>query len=839
VEISMRVKTSESGRTFESTEGVNGQEDLRFLDANPTFDNPEWESIDFHVLIVRLSCLQDIQSSTPHLFLTQAVRQGVPQSYVDMAFFPDMRTRKLYEQNGLPLLIGLESRKPIEAFDLVLFSNAYILELINLPYLLLHSKIPLFSGNRDEKTPLLFLGGSNALVTQALINEDGDCLVDGIFFGEGEGEVAGMVRRCYELKGEPRRSRLEKLADSTPGLWISGSLRETVKKALYSSARPYVFPYPILYGTEAKTARLQITHGCPFSCAFCLEGYDRKPYREIPEEEVFEAAKRLKMFSGAETLDLASFNPSSHNQLIPILTRLNRLFCRVQLMSQRLDTLSDSPAMLEAQIIAGKRSFTFGVEGISNRQRAFLHKSLSMEQIQETLRKLLRERVREIKLFYILTGYEEEHDFREFTDFLDWLASEHRSTKSGTRIIFSANRLLRLPFTPLRYDRLFLEEREWRSIVERARSLCAGHGVEFRSLLPWGDYWCSQVLALGGYWLHRPLTALAARGPFFDRRLSPGAYRAFREWTETHRHLIQELSAEKPEHQPFPLEFVENAPAAQLLYRRYEKLKKSLNIHRTDKLERVRVRLNTGKFTPEYEPNSTGRAGSQVALKNLAAVMEKKKQNGTLYARIWLPRSVAGACPEWLNAWMMREMLATHPCLVDNLLTIRESIFYHDSNRERWRCWFGKTVIAIRGLELSSIKKVLEDTVATPGSGPATLTIEDFPELFQPGRFQWSQLVVCKPRASFSQAMDQFSDYLRSEHIPATVVRSGSGYNLVIAAKYWKKGIVFSGSVIESGDGWEAELIVGPKFDLSGLLKALAGRTQEAQLSVEIREVQL
>ena len=88
---------------------------------------------------------------------------------------------------------------------------------------------------------------------------------------------------------------------------------------------------------------------------------------------------------------------------------------------------------------------------------------------------------------------------------------------------------------------------------------------------------------------------------------------------------MEELSAEKPEHQPFPLEFVENAPAAQLLYRRYDKLKKSLNIHRTDKLERVRVRLNTGKFTARSEPNSIGRAGSQVALKNLAAVMEKRK----------------------------------------------------------------------------------------------------------------------------------------------------------------------------------------------------------------------
>ena len=835
----MRVKTSESGRTFESAEEVNGQEDLSFLDANPTFDNPEWESIDFHVLIVRLSCLQDIQSSTPHLFLAQAVRQGVPQSYVDMAFFPDMRTRKLCEQNGLPLLIGLESRKPIEAFDLVLFSNAYILELINLPYLLLHSKIPLFSGNRDEKTPLLFLGGSNALATQALITEDGDCLMDGIFFGEGEGEVAGMIRLCYELRGEPRRIRLEKLADLTPGLWIPGTLQRMVKKVVYTCATPYVSPYPILNGSEAKTARLQITYGCPFSCAFCLEGYDRKPYREIPVAEVVRAARRLKMLSGAETLELGSFNPSSHTQLIPILTELNRLFFSVQLMSQRMDTLSHSPIMLQAQLIAGKRSFTFGIEGISKRQRAFLSKSLTMARIQDTLVNLFRERVREIKLFYILTGYEEDQDFREFSVFLDWLTGEHRSAGCRTRIIFSANRLLRMPFTPLRYDRLFLEQKEWRTIAERTRSLCTGCGFEFRSLLPWGEYWCSQVLALGSYWLHQPLTALAAEGHFFDRGLSPGAYRVFRRWAETPRYLLEELRAEKSAQWPFPLQFVENAPAAANLYGRYEKLKKALSFRRIETVERVQSRLNRGKLEPSYESNSRQRAENHIALKNLAAVMEEKKHGDTMYARIRLPRAVAGACPEWLNAWMLREMLAAHPPLVDNLLVIRESIFSHGSNREKWYYWFGKTVIAIQGRDLASIRGVLEDAAAAVDSGSEVFSVEDFPELFQPGRYSWLRLVVCTPHLPSARAARQVSDYLHLEHIPATVVRSPYGYDFQIAPRYQKKGIVFAGKVVESGDRWEVELTVGPKFDLSVLLNALASRTHEDQISVEIREVHL
>jgi hypothetical protein len=79
-----------------------------------------------------------------------------------MTFFPDERLGMLSPQKASPLPVGLETRKLIEAFDLVLFSNSYILELNNIFYLFLHTKIPLLSSKRDEKTPLFFLGGSSA-----------------------------------------------------------------------------------------------------------------------------------------------------------------------------------------------------------------------------------------------------------------------------------------------------------------------------------------------------------------------------------------------------------------------------------------------------------------------------------------------------------------------------------------------------------------------------------------------------------------------------------------------------------------------------------------------------
>ena len=97
------------------------------------------------------------------------------------------------ESSGLPLATGLASRRSLEDFDLLLASCSYHLELINLYYLLSRAGVPLRASNR-ESFPLLIVGGSSAMAAQGLIFPDGDCLADGLFFGEGEGEVQALVR---------------------------------------------------------------------------------------------------------------------------------------------------------------------------------------------------------------------------------------------------------------------------------------------------------------------------------------------------------------------------------------------------------------------------------------------------------------------------------------------------------------------------------------------------------------------------------------------------------------------------------------------------------------------
>jgi hypothetical protein len=160
-----------------------------FLPAhNPTFGNPDYEDAPCRVLIARLSPFRDVDRSLPHLFLFQEVRRALPHAYVDLAFFPARAERALFEERGIPPLIGIQSRRSADDFHLILFSNAYTLELINLPYLLLRSGFPLWSSQRGPGWPLLILGGSNAMASQAIVRADGDSMVDGIFFGEGEGK---------------------------------------------------------------------------------------------------------------------------------------------------------------------------------------------------------------------------------------------------------------------------------------------------------------------------------------------------------------------------------------------------------------------------------------------------------------------------------------------------------------------------------------------------------------------------------------------------------------------------------------------------------------------------
>jgi hypothetical protein len=847
------------------------QAPLFTLQPNPTFDNPPFEAATFRVLIVRLSPFRDVSRSTPHLFLYQAVRRGTaaphPDSdvlepvYVDMAFFPPEHDRARLLEAGIPLLVGTQSCRDARDFDLVLVSNAYSLELINLPYLLINSGIPVLAGDRDAGWPPFILGGSNALASQALLAPGGDAVVDALFFGEGEREVEALVRHLHAGRSLPKQERLSQAAAHVTGLWIArGPDDQVVEKAVchLPDAADLLVDYPSLNSEEASTARLQTSFGCPAFCSFCFEGYERKPYREVHLNDILASAAALKRRQGVEAVDMYSFNFNTHSDILALLLELNRQFDRVNVLSQRVDLLAVMPSLMEAEIQADKRSFTLGIEGVSPRMRAFLHKSLSDVEIDSVLSRLLEARVRDIKLFYILTGHETEADLAAFHAFVLRLKGRRQAHSRGMRITFSFGLLIRMPFTPLRHDRLFLEEAAWRPIIGAIKSSCETNGFEFRLAMRWDEYAASQVLALGGTWLHAPVLQLAREGHLYDLHLTPGYWEALQRWMIDEGHWNESFLGEKGLDWPYALDFVRLSVPRAFLYAQYREA--LAGVDRGYCLGEVGDLGAAGDpgtclgcsacTTPEERAAITGHAmrhpgGSYLA--ELERTMRTKWRIQPVYARVWLPPLVAAAEPAWINAFLMRALLEQYPDLGPELLTVQEAVFTTKANASRYTGIYGETVVGIRAWDTAALDR-LTAHVALPGGA----LLRGLVSSFTPGQFETMRVRLILPVAHFPDAGRGLRRYLQDQHVPvnlrgmsaAELADVGfdagavaSAYRFELPEKARKKRVLVEGIYVEREGRFEVELVVSPKFDLVDYLRALPGPSRFREARAEVLEL--
>ena len=76
------------------------------------------------VLILRLSSLRDTARSATHRLLADLVREALPAARVDLAFLPPRRA---------PRVTGLLTGCGLADDDLVLVTNAFVREALNLP----------------------------------------------------------------------------------------------------------------------------------------------------------------------------------------------------------------------------------------------------------------------------------------------------------------------------------------------------------------------------------------------------------------------------------------------------------------------------------------------------------------------------------------------------------------------------------------------------------------------------------------------------------------------------------------------------------------------------------
>jgi hypothetical protein len=197
----------------------------------------------------------------------------------------------------------------------------------------------------------------------------------------------------------------------------------------------------------------------------------------------------------------------------------------------------------------------------------------------------------------------------------------------------------------------------------------------------------------------------------------------------------------------------------------------------------------------------------------MAELMRRKARLKPVYLALEVPREAAGGSPEWLNAWMLAYLLRLHPTLLENLLSVRETLFAGQSPSDRFPPWHGRSVFALTAWEPEALAAALQD--GPPGHAGATPSAPSA----QPPEVAEIRLRLELPERFFPRAAERLAEYLASEHAPATARRLGRDLVLEPGARALKRKVLQAGVVRPDGQGVRAELTVGPRFRLRRYLE--------------------
>ncbi|HOX91341.1 MAG TPA: radical SAM protein [Spirochaetales bacterium] len=799
------------------------------------FGNPSWESASPRILIVRLSPFRDVERSAPHLFLFRELRGvlGGNQLYIDFCFLPDARERARRDREKLPWMLGVASVCPALDFDVLLISNAYTLELVNLTPMLERSGIPHCRSKRmNGNYPVIALGGSNAMAAGAIIDHNkklaGDCGVEAIadcmFFGEGEGRAGQLGYTLSVLaksKGQKRNEMLAELAGSMDGLWVAARPLAVQRAKAMGLSFPSTLP-PLINGAEATTARLEISLGCPSFCSFCFESWERKPYRERSLTDIRTQARELKK-AGVQNVELASYNFNAHQDIVRIVLELNRMFDKVNAMSQRADLLANTPGLAKFESIAGKQSFTLGVEGVSQRMRAYYSKDLDEATILKAARAVLECGAREIALFYIFSGFETKEDMAELRSFCAKLAALLKAVPRPPRIILSSGALVRMPYTPLAWEALKIDPADYEDINTALENAARDYSWDYRGPDDWDAYRLSQVLALAPVGSFELLEMLAETDTVFDLHLSKGSWERARKFLDAHSMLGSSFIQSKAKDYPFAMPWLVSASDTDFAWERFLAAKDAKEEGSCFQA----LCMACGACTDNSERNFLSTHRIQPAgfaqLQELAAIMETKRKPLYRYARLWLSQQESCAHQQYASrmvmAGCMEKLAAIDATLSDSLFRAEDIFLQSDDVRNRLPGAFGETwyrlaftsqlndsiALQLGWVENPPIVDSIRVRIDCPGSSPTTLT-------------------------------EVVGTFLEHARLPATMRRISDESVFALADKARKRRNVLTACVKPSAEGSVAELVCGQKFDLELFAKVAKEKNVRYTLCVQIQD---
>ena len=381
--------------------------------------------------------LYDIGQSNGGLAILYDILNHQPNTLAERCYTPWPDMAESLRRHGAPLF-SLENRRPLGEFDALGFSLSYELTYTNILEMLDLAGIPIHSEARGDHDPIIFAGGSGALVPEPLAP-----FIDAFVLGEAEDVVLEINELLREAKasGASRLERLEQLA-RIPGVYVprfyewryedDGTPAEIISNhpaapipivKRFIQGLPPILTKPIVpyLQTVHDRAGIEIQRGCTQGCRFCQAGMIYRPLRERTPEEVVAGARELFANTGFDELSLVSLSSTDHSQINDIVRALRAEFgdgIGISLPSTRVDSFSVDVALLCAP--RKKSSMTFAPEAGSQRLRNAVSKVVADEDLLLAARNAFENGWTSIKL-YFMVGLPTE-TMADVEGIVDWAA---------------------------------------------------------------------------------------------------------------------------------------------------------------------------------------------------------------------------------------------------------------------------------------------------------------------------------------------------------------------------------------------------------------------------------
>lgn len=398
-------------------------------------------------------------------------------SLCERFFMPWMDMIALMEEEQLPLL-SMESRHPLNAFDVIGFTLQYEMSFSNILAMLKMGGVPLESSERGETDPIVVAGGPCAFNPEPLAD-----FIDAFMIGDGEDVMTELNRVILERKekGLSRETCLKKLAQLegvyVPSLYdvtynedgtvasvtpncaeAPATVRKRVVVDLNNTYYPEEFPVPY---TEVIFDRimLEIMRGCTRGCRFCQAGILYRPVRERSMEKLIDLAEKLLNSTGYEEISLSSLSSGDYSclpELIrELMKRMKEKRVSVSLPSLRIDSVLKE-SLEETQQVR-KTSLTFAPEAGTQRMRDVINKGVTEEDLLGKVRDAFEGGWSSVKL-YFMSGLPTEttEDLDGIADLARKVIAEYFNVPKtqrakGLRVTVSVSVFVPKPFTPFQW----------------------------------------------------------------------------------------------------------------------------------------------------------------------------------------------------------------------------------------------------------------------------------------------------------------------------------------------------------------------------------------------------